>query len=87
MARGSTRAWRNLRAAILATNNTCALCQRPGADTVDHIIPVAARPDLEYEPSNLRPMHGKKTPWCAGNYSLGATYGNHRREQHTPLAW
>ena len=86
--RGNPRRWRNLRAAVLAQSDICAECGRPGADTVDHIIPVAERPDLTYDLTNLRPYHGRKTDHCKGNYSRGATYGNERRRPtRTPLTW
>lgn len=53
----STRRWRALRAAVLAASTTCHLCGRPGADTVDHLVPVRRRPDLCFDPANLRPAH------------------------------
>ena len=45
----------------------CWLCHRSGADTIDHIIPVAdgGTDDLD----NLRPAHGRKSSTCAGNFS------------------
>ena len=65
--RGSTRRWRQLRAAILTTTDTCWICGQPGADQIDHVIPIAQRPDLEYDLANLRPAHGMKRPGCVGN--------------------
>lgn len=79
-----TRRWRQLRAAILATSDICGHCGQPGADTVDHIIPVDLRPDLAMDPTNLRPMHGRKRDGCPGNYSTGATHGNRKRNR-TPI--
>jgi 5-methylcytosine-specific restriction endonuclease McrA len=45
---------------------TCHLCGRPGANTVDHLIPRSIRPDLMFDLENMRPAHlscnsGRKT--------------------------
>lgn len=49
---GSTRAWRALRAQVLARDRwTCQLCGAP-AEHVDHVCPVAS--GGEDHPSNLR---------------------------------
>ncbi len=38
---GSTRAWRNLRAAVLLRDKaTCAYCDQPGTH-IDHVVPVS----------------------------------------------
>lgn len=74
--RGYDAAWYRFRAAALAnpedfglpeTFMYCADCQREGRWTrtvdVHHKIPLAVRPDLKYEPSNLeglcKPHHGR----------------------------
>lgn len=45
-----------LKARVLATMGTvCHLCGRPGADTVDHLVPRAAGGDDSMD--NLRPAH------------------------------
>lgn len=37
---GSTTRWRRLRAYVIRRDNgLCWLCNRPGADTADHVIP------------------------------------------------
>lgn len=61
-----------MRAAILKESDICWLCGRPGADTIDHVIPLAkGGPPLDRQ--NLRPAHGAKQPWgCPGNYGRGA---------------
>lgn len=56
------------RRTVLAGNPACAICGRPGADTVDHVTPVAMGGDNEL--ANLRPAHG----WC--NRSKGARVAN-----------
>lgn len=39
---GSTRRWRTLRPYILRRDRgLCHLCGKPGADSVDHLVPVA----------------------------------------------
>lgn len=66
--RGSTRAWRKLRARVIREEPTCRLrltgCTRTST-TADHIIPRSKRPDLTMVRSNLRGA-------CAHcNYSRG----------------
>ncbi|WP_432536864.1 HNH endonuclease [Kineococcus arenarius] len=56
-ARTSTRRWRALRARILAASDVCHLCGLPGADEVDHVVPVALG-GAEWDPVNLAPAHG-----------------------------
>jgi 5-methylcytosine-specific restriction endonuclease McrA len=52
---GRIRATRNAR--ILKASSVCWICGEPGADGVDHVIPLA-RGGTEH-PSNLRPAHHK----------------------------
>ncbi len=80
----SHRRWRKLRAQVLAENNwICALCGKPGADTVDHIVELV-RGGAMWDPSNLRPMHGRKTADCRGNFSLGQ---DHRKNVTPSRDW
>lgn len=37
--------------------STCHLCGKPGAATVDHLVPVSQDPSLRWEISNCRPAH------------------------------
>jgi 5-methylcytosine-specific restriction endonuclease McrA len=53
----STRSFRKMRQRILETSNICWLCGQPGADTVDHIIPLSIDPSLAEDPTNLLPAH------------------------------
>lgn len=56
-----------MRALVLATyGTTCHLCEQPGADTIDHLVPACEAPHLEFELRNMRPAHGS----C--NYARGA---------------
>lgn len=49
---------RRFRAQVFAVyGDTCHLCARPGADTVDHVIPRKLRPDLAFDIGNARPAH------------------------------
>lgn len=49
----------------------CWLCGGDGADTIDHIIPVADGGDDSLD--NLRPAHGRKSKKCTGNFSRKRT--------------
>jgi hypothetical protein len=35
----------------------CWICKHPGANSGDHVIPVAERPDLALVPSNIKAVH------------------------------
>lgn len=59
---GSTRQWRTLRVRILQANDTCWICGQPGADSIDHVTPVAR--GGSDNPSNLRPAHHNRPPFC-----------------------
>lgn len=53
----STRSFKRMRARILEESNVCWLCGQPGADTVDHIVPLKVAPQLGEVPGNLAPAH------------------------------
>lgn len=59
---GSTRAYRTKRERILRASDICWICGQPGADAVDHVIPVA-RGGTD-DPTNLRPAHHDVPPKC-----------------------
>ena len=52
------RAWQRLRLSTIADQPLCRFCLDEGVmtptDEIDHIVPVAQRPDLRLDPSNLR---------------------------------
>ncbi|HEY9391265.1 MAG TPA: HNH endonuclease signature motif containing protein [Mycobacteriales bacterium] len=50
------RPWRRVRAEVLAQSDVCALCGLPGADTVDHKIPLILGGD-PLDRDNLQPAH------------------------------
>lgn len=50
------RPWRRARNAVLADNDVCWLCGKPGATSVDHVIPLN-KGGPELDPANLRPAH------------------------------
>lgn len=78
-----TRRWRQLRATILSTDDTCHLCGKPGADTLDHVREIALGAD-PWDITNLRPAHGRKQPGCPGNYGRS---NNITRTPNTSRAW
>jgi len=53
----STRAFRKMRIRILEMSDICWLCGQPGADTVDHIIPLSIDPSRGEDPTNRLPAH------------------------------
>jgi 5-methylcytosine-specific restriction endonuclease McrA len=58
------RPWRRIRQQVLDACNVCWLCGQPGADTVDHIIPLSVlkatgRMELAEDPGNLRSAHAR----------------------------
>jgi len=63
------RPWRRLRAEVLSASDICWLCGLPGADTVDHILPLSRHPELAHDRANLAPAHLR----C--NSSKGASSG------------
>lgn len=55
--------WKRLRAGVLRRDaGICHVCQQPGADAVDHVIP-AFRGGTD-APSNLAPIHDRVPPHC-----------------------
>lgn len=59
----STTAWRALREEILERDGyLCYLCGDPGADTVDHIVSVAAGGSDDVD--NLAAVHDRNPPHC-----------------------
>lgn len=60
-----THQWRKLRSAKLDANPRCETCRQRPATEVDHVIPLAERPDLRYDWDNLssicRDCHRAKT--------------------------
>ena len=52
-----SRQYQYNRRLILTSHPPCALCGDPGADTVDHILPVSKGGTAALE--NLRPAHRK----------------------------
>jgi 5-methylcytosine-specific restriction endonuclease McrA len=56
-------AYRKAKVRALAQNDICHLCGHPGADSLDHIIPVS-RGGHPTDPANLAPIHGHPCPIC-----------------------
>ncbi|MFZ6762224.1 HNH endonuclease signature motif containing protein [Pseudoroseomonas sp. WGS1072] len=59
-ARGYDTAWRRLRLTVLAEEPLCRFCRERGlvtaATEIDHITPIAARPELRLARANLRAL-------------------------------
>ena len=53
--RVNTRQIRERNRRILAASNICHICGEPGADAIDHVIPLA-RGGTD-DPTNLKPAH------------------------------
>lgn len=70
------RPWRRMRAAVLAASDVCWICGHQGADSVDHLHPLA-RGGSALDPSNLAPAHHNPCPTCGRrcNASRGAGRG------------
>lgn len=58
---GRKRQERNRR--ILAACDVCHICGDGGADSVDHVVPLA-RGGSDTDPTNLRPAHHDVPPFC-----------------------
>lgn len=68
---------------VARDHGRCAYCLHPGANSLDHIIPAAERPDLEWDPHNWTAVHmrGAGTNQgcsiascvCPGNVARGRT--------------
>jgi hypothetical protein len=46
------------RAVVARQGGVCHLCSHGGARQADHVLSYADRPDLAWDPSNIRPAHG-----------------------------
>lgn len=57
---GRQRQRRN--AKILAASDVCHICGQPGADAIDHVVPLSR--GGEDVPSNLKPAHHDVPPYC-----------------------
>ena len=53
----SSQTWKRMRRQILEASDVCWLCGKPGADTVDHVLPLSQFPELAHDLGNLRPAH------------------------------
>lgn len=50
------RPYRRMRAQILAEDDTCWICGKPGADTIDHLLPIS-RGGSVLDKKNCLPAH------------------------------
>jgi hypothetical protein len=57
--------WRRVVKAVVSRDHgLCAICNHPGAESADHVIPVTERPDLALNTANLQATHSKPCPIC-----------------------
>ncbi len=54
----NTRRYRKVAKLVLAASDRCWICKRHGANTVDHVVPIALGGN-PYDPANMRPAHRK----------------------------
>lgn len=60
--RSDTVASRTRRRRILAASDICHICGKPGADAVDHVVPLARGGSDTAD--NLKPAHHNVPPKC-----------------------
>ena len=62
----SSKRYQDFRRRLLARlGDKCWICAHPGATDLDHMTPLAERPDLMYDEANARVAHGSKgCPQC-----------------------
>jgi len=77
----ATKSWRRLRTRVLEASDICWLCGQPGADTLDHIVPLIVAPELAESPDNVAPAHRS----C--NSARGARLPTGVRPLPTSRAW
>ena len=77
----SGKNWAAIRKRVLETSDICALCGKPGADTVDHIIPRSIAPELAEDITNCRPAHRS----C--NSSRGTGLPKHHKHMPRSRQW
>jgi hypothetical protein len=58
---------------IRRDNGICWICSHPGANSLDHRIPVSIRPDLEWTPSNWSAAHRQRAGTPGGCDHPGCT--------------
>lgn len=88
--RWGTRADMAMVKRMLARDDTCWLCQHPGADSGDHVVPKSIAPHLMRDPNNLRPAHGVNgCPTCRVkcNQSRGNRMTMPGKREPEPSRW
>jgi hypothetical protein len=55
--------WRRIVKSVVSRDKgICSICLHPGAQSADHVISVAERPDLDLNAANLKAAHGWPHP-------------------------
>lgn len=78
--RGYGAAWQRMRTIVLSEEPLCRACRSQPSTDVDHIIPVAHRPDLRLARSNLQGLCGS----CHRAKTVRDSNGEPRRRPAEP---
>jgi 5-methylcytosine-specific restriction endonuclease McrA len=70
------RPYRRVREQVLAEDDTCWICGKEGADTIDHLLPISKGGSL-LDKNNLKPAH----------FSCNSARGNGNRRMPQSREW
>lgn len=80
------RTTRNAVALVLDRDgDTCAICDHPGADSLEHDVPVTVDPTREWDPTNWRTTHLNPAGQHRGCTTEGCTCPGNVGRRTVPL--
>lgn len=86
MPKRTGRPWQRIKARVIRRDQgICHICGRPGADTADHLVPVARGGDW-YDLANLAAAH-RRCNMSRGARSVGVARTEARRRQPEGWTW
>lgn len=86
MPKRTGRPWQRIKARVIRRDRgICHICGRPGADTADHLVPVA-RGGAWYDPANLAAAH-RRCNLSRGARSVGVARREARMRQPAGWSW